>query len=394
MESKLKILIAHNLYQNRGGEDRVVENESKMLRKRGHEVTVANVSNDSIRGPLAALQAGLSATESRFGKEWMARKIRDHRPDVVHVHNFFPLLSPSVFDACLENSVPSVLTLHNYRILCANALLLRNGKPCELCIGGSAFQGALHGCYRGSRLASLPVAQMIAHHRREKTWEKKVTQLIAVSDFEKSKFVQGGIASSAIAVKPHFVPDEELTAENPTDTKERSGAIYIGRLSEEKGVRLLLEAWKDINVPLKLIGSGPLREELERMRTPHVQFVNSLSRSETLEHLRQARFLVVPSTCYETFSMVVVEAFSQGIPVLAVGHGAPADLVSDRRNGLLFKPGDADSLAERAREMSENPDLLQSLSKGARASFKGIYTEEENCRALVGIYKTAVDSRP
>ena len=240
----------------------VVANEAKILLDHGHDVRMWSLRNAEIAGVSSRIVTAFRAPYSMKTRKQVRAVVDDFAPDLVHVHNFFPLLTPSVYDACREAAVPVVQTLHNYRTICAGALLLRDGRPCEDCIGGSPYQGALHGCYRGSRPGSLAVARMIARHRRQGTWQTKVDRFIALTEFAKAKFGEAGFPKDKIAVKPNFVEDVKADASD----MPRSGALFVGRLSPEKGISTLLRAWSSLEIPLRIAGDGTAGKGLGRPR--------------------------------------------------------------------------------------------------------------------------------
>lgn len=250
----MRILLVHNEYRGPGGEDVVLANEHCLLIERGHAVHVAKVTNADISGWAAKARAAWYTSYRPQSRFWLAGNIQDFTPDVVHVHNFFPLLTPAIYDACFDAGVAVVQTLHNYRTVCANGLLLREGRPCEDCILGSPYQAVLHRCYRGSRLGSWTVARLIQVHRSRNTWRDKVTRFIALTRFARSKFVEAGLPAEKIVVKPNFVPDP-----GPPTNDSRQGALFVGRLAPEKGITTLLRAWATVDASLTVVGDGPLR---------------------------------------------------------------------------------------------------------------------------------------
>lgn len=387
----MRVLIAHNSYQQSGGEDAVVANERALLADAGCEVDLLHIHNDEINTFWHKLWTTINLAHSTRGKTLMVREIERFRPDVVHVHNLFPLLTPSIYDACRDAGVPVVQSLHNYRLACAGAMLFRDGKPCEDCIHGSPYQGALHGCYRGSRAGSLAVARMIDVHRRNDTWNTRVDRFIALTRFAKERYIAAGIEPARIAVKPNFVPDP---GRMPAGTQQpRSGALFVGRLSPEKGLRLLLHAWQGLDVPLTIIGDGPLKEVAVAGSGGSITYRGKQTALEVLAAMRRAAFLVMPSESYETFGMVSVEAFANGLPVIASRLGAMAEIVEDGKNGLLFTPGDARELADKVRSVGNRPDVLRALGEGARATYEARYTPEVNFRALMAIYDGVLKER-
>ncbi len=310
-------------------------------------------------------------------------------PDVVHVHNFFPLLTPSVYDACIEKNIPVVQTLHNYRIICPNALFLRNGKVCEDCLGRGPFPAVVHACYRGSRLATLPVALMVAVHRHRRTWERKVDRIIALSAFAKNKFLEGGLPAEKIVVKPNFAPDPDVRG----DFIRRKNALFVGRLGEEKGISVLIKAWKELDYPLRIVGDGPFTGRAREVLNPAISWLGSVSPAEVSLEMERAAFLVLPSVCYEGFPLTLVEAFSHRLPVVASCLGSLADLVKDGVTGLLFSPGDADDLVTKIRWMMENPEKSARMGENARREYEEKYTPERNYRLLMDIYREVMDEK-
>lgn len=383
----LKVLVVHNSYQQAGGEDSVFEAEVRLLKEAGHQVSVLQVSNDEIKGPWALAKAATDAVYSLDGRRLVSDTIQQHQPDVVHVHNFFPRLSPSVFDACADAGVPAVWTLHNFRVFCSNGLMFRDGRPCTLCLGGSSWPGVVHRCYRNSFVGSAAVAAMIAFHRKTNTWSRKVTRFIALTDFARELFVQSGIPPESIVVKANFIPDPGRAL---TDNSLRSGAVYVGRLSEEKGVECLVHAWRTVPVPLTIYGDGPMRQSLEQMAPANVSFVGWQSRKIVDSAIAAAGALIVPSLWYENFPMTVVEATAAGTPIIASRHGALETIIEDGVSGHLFNAGDAIDLSRVARECFANPARLRALGIGARATYEIRSAPDINLKQLVSIYRDAI----
>jgi len=388
----MKIILVHNQYQQPGGEDVVFNQERQLLESAGHKVVIYHRSNfevDSYTGVkrLALIPRTIWASDVR--KEF-AELLRTERPDIVHVHNTFVMISPSIYSACREAHVPVVQTLHNYRLLCPAANFFRNGKICEECVDHSLLRSIRYGCYRGSRSATAAVALMLATHRHLGTWDRDVTSYIALTEFTRKKFVEGGLPAQKIFVKPNFVsPDPGLGSGNG------DYALFAGRLSPEKRVNTVLAAWSLLGnrVPLMVIGGGPERAELEKEARNiglNITFRGQLAREQTLEAIRHARFMVVPSEWYETFGVIIVEGFACGIPVICSRLGAMQELVDDRRTGLHFTPGNADDLAEKVDWALNNPALMRSYGKEARQEYEKKYTAEKNYPILMDIYQRAI----
>lgn len=382
----MKILVAHNRYQGRGGEDVVFEAEVDLLRAAGHSVETLTVSNEAINSLAARITTTLSIADNAEGKRAAAEAIDRFRPDVVHVHNFFPLLSPAVFDLCRQKRVPAVVTLHNYRTICTGGMLLREGRICHKCLDHGHLWGVAHRCYRGSLPGSIASAYMIAQHQRRGTWTRPGLRLIALTQFAKTLFAQAGFDADRIDVKPNFMADPG----EPDPATPRTGLLYVGRLSREKGVGVLLEAVAGTGVPLRVVGEGPERVALEARAPGHVTFLGGLSRGEVLWEMTNAQALVVPSLWYEGFPMVVVEAYARGTPVIASEIGALAEVVTAGKTGALVPPGDAAALRQRIGEVLGAADLTAAWGRAARAAYLELYAPDENRRLLEAIYTRAV----
>ncbi len=381
----LRILSVHNHYQIRGGEEEVRDAEQSLLEQMGHTVDIYEDSNDRLDS-LGAIQTAINTVWSTQAYQAIKRQLKLYSYDIVHVHNTLPLISPSIYYAVKDSGVPIVQTLHNYRLLCPNALLFRNGQICEDCLGQAfPWPGIRHACYRENRMASGVVATMLTAHQLLKTWSKQVDLYIALTEFARKKFIEGGIPPEKIVVKPHFVdPDPGAGA--------GSGgyALYVGRLSVEKGIDVLLNAWKNLDgtIPLKIVGDGPLREQvIEATQTlSQVEWLGRKPMSEVYDLVGEAIMLVVPSKWYETFGRVIIEAFAKGTPVIAADIGAIAELVEPNRLGLHFRSGNAEDLAQQAKHLISHSAELNKLRLNARAEFEAKYTARENYQQFLNIY--------
>ncbi|UGY13120.1 glycosyltransferase [Bradyrhizobium septentrionale] len=382
----MKILVAHNRYQGRGGEDVVFEAEVDLLRNAGHSVETLTVSNEAINSLVARIATTLSIADNAEGKRRVAEAIDRFRPDIVHVHNFFPLLSPAVFDLCRQKRVPAVVTLHNYRTICTGGMLLRDGRICHKCLDGGHLWGVVHRCYRGSLPGSLASAYMIAQHQRRGTWTRPGLRLIALTQFARNLFTQAGFDTGRIDVKPNFMADPGA----PDPAAPRAGLLYVGRLSREKGVAVLLEAVAGTAVPLRIAGEGPEAAALKARASGNVTFLGAISREEVFAEMAKARALVVPSLWYEGFPMVVVEAFARGTPLIASEIGGLAEVVSDGGTGALVPPGDAAALRQQIADVVGAPDLAAAWGRAARAAYLELYAPDENRRLLEAIYARTV----
>lgn len=378
----MKILIAHNAYQYRGGEDSVVESEIVLLRSRGHEVATFFRSNDDIAGIPPVSVATQTLWSSRTTHE-LAELIRAFRPDVIHVHNTLPMISPSVYWAAARAGVPVVQTLHNFRLMCLNALFLREGKVCEDCMGHLPWRGVARACYRGSHAASAVVAGMLAFHRALGTYSSRASRYIALNDFCRNKFVEGGLPADRIVVKPNFVD-----APAPQDLPRR-GLLYVGRLSVEKGVESLAKAAVLLpDARLRVVGDGPLAALLDDVQG--IVGLGRLSGEAVLDEMNNTVAVVVPSIWYETFGMVVVEAFARGTPVIASRIGALAELVSEGETGLLFEPGNAQDLADKMAWALAHPKQMAEMGGKARDKYEAEFTPEKNYVQLMAIYEDVI----
>jgi glycosyltransferase involved in cell wall biosynthesis len=385
----VRIAVFHNRYALRGGEDGVVDFEVELLRKAGHEVHLLLADSGDLRAPVERLRAGLDAGFSRRAARRVAALLDAHPVDVGHVHNFFPLLSPAVHETLHARGVAVVQTLHNYRLVCAAGTFLRDGRPCEDCAARGPWNAVRHGCYRGSRLQTAAWARATAHGRRSGVWQRCVDRFVAPSAFLARKLAAAGLPAERVRVKGNAVPDPG--APRPPGR----GGVFVGRLSPEKGVRLLLEAWRGLgDVPLAIVGEGPEEAALRRLAAdlPGVRFSGRLSAEGVQEELARAAFGVVPSLWYENFPRVVAEAFAAGRPVVGARETALAELVEPERTGLLFDRGDATSLARACRRLSGDAALCARLGREARRHYEDHWTPAHTLEQLERIYAEAARS--
>jgi glycosyltransferase involved in cell wall biosynthesis len=385
----VKVLVVHNYYQQPGGEDATCEQECRLLERAGHQVVFFRRSNKEIEGLAGWQRLRLSADtiwNGRSRREFLALLGRE-RPDVVHVHNTFVVISPSIFSACKEAGIPVVQTVQNYRLFCPAATFFRDGRICEECLDQGLWRGVRHACYHHSHAATAVVALMIAINRRRGTWPGMVDRVIAVTNFSRRKMVEAGLPDEQVLVKPNFVYPDPGEGSGP-----RGYALFVGRLSPEKRVNVLLTAWSKLPEPIPLViaGGGPEREALEaqagRDGLTHVRFLGQVPRAETLAALQAARFLVFPSEWYEGFPVTICEAFACGTPVICSRLGAMEEVVEDRATGLHFTPGDAAELAEKATWAWNHPLEIRAMGRAARREFEAKYTAESNYPLLMDIY--------
>lgn len=386
MNSPLKVLMVHNYYRQPGGEDTEFAAEKDLLRQKGHKVAEFVRRNAEIH-QIGRLRAAVSAVWSWDSRHALRRMLREARPDVVHFHNTFLLISPGAYYTCREEGIPVVQTLPNYRLLCPGAQFLRGSRVCEDCAGKVVpWPGVIHGCWRGSKVQTSVVAMMLAFHRLLGTWQKQVDVYIALTEFGRQKFIDGGLPAEKIVIKPNFIyPDP-----GPGDGSGDYG-LFVGRISREKGIRTLLCAWQRTKgIPLKVVGDGPLMAEVRGANNiENLEILGWRSHDEVLALMKEARFLVFPSEWYEGFPLTIAEAFACGIPVIASRLGAMAEIVEDRRTGLLFEPGNPEDLAAKVEWAWLHPKEMAAMGQEARREYEQKYTAERNYEMLMAIYERA-----
>lgn len=392
----MRILLAHNRYLHRGGEDAVFESEVALLREHGHDVAVWEESNVALRSQ-ASITVARNTVWSVGSQKKLGELIRHYRPEVVHFHNTFLRISPAAYYTCQRAGLPVVQTLHNYRLLCPAATLLREGKVCEDCLGRWGLLPSIrYGCWHDSSAQTAVVATMLTAHRWLKTWHKQVDRLIALTEFQRKKFIEAGFPAAKIAVKPNFVhPDPGLGGPG-LEGRVRAYALYVGRLSPEKGLVVLLQAWKMMPaLPLKIVGDGPLAEQLQALiaeyQLVNVEMLGWQSAEAILELMQSARILVMPSAWYEGFPRVIPEAYASGVPILASRLGSLAELIEDGVTGLHFEVGNAQDLAAKIAWVAEHGAEVEQMGLAARRMYERCYSAESNYAALMAIYQDVID---
>jgi glycosyltransferase involved in cell wall biosynthesis len=386
----VKILTVHNHYQYGGGEDEVFRRERELLSEAGHDIIEYTRHNDEIA------QYDLLQTLSLAGRSiWaldshreVSKLLERESPDIAHFHNTFPLISPSVYYACAAAGVPVVQTLHNSRMICPAGTLYRDGRPCNDCSQRQfAWPAIQHACYQESRVRSALVASMLTIHRWLETWKLKVDKYVVFTDFYRRFFIESGIAPEKIALKPHFVECDPGVRQGAGDY-----ALFLGRLSPEKGIQTLLSAWKTLQgIPLKIRGEGPMADAVENAAdnsAGSITLVPRPPRKDIFDLIKGARFLVWPSEGYnETFGLVAIEAFACGVPVISSNVGAMGEIVRDGATGLHFRATDSVDLAEKVTWAWQHKDEMEAMGKTARAEFEARYTRERNYKSLMNIYE-------
>ncbi|MPZ64384.1 MAG: glycosyltransferase [Pseudonocardiaceae bacterium] len=391
----MKVLVVYNRYRSEqpSGEDRVVDQERTLLAEAGHHVSTFERRSDDI-----AAMSVLEKAAVPFRVPWnaavraeLAARLRVERPDVVHIHNTFPLLSPSVVTSCAVVGVPAVATLHNYMMVCPPGTLYRDGHVCTDCTRRLPLPALRHGCYRGSRLATVPIAvNMVANRRR---WWSGVERFFCISDAQRKILIQAGMPAERLAVKHNFVADPGARRDGPGEH-----VLYLGRLTTEKGIRLLMSAWDaiaargGIGVPLVLAGTGPLQEEVSRWARDRddVRYLGLQSKTECANLVAGAAAVVAPSTWLETFGLVIVEAMAAGVPAVAASHGAFVELVEDGATGLLHRPDDPGSLADCLRRVVATPEENRTMGAAARRRYEQGFTPSVGLERLVAGYEAAI----
>jgi len=390
----MKIVLVHNTYLHQGGEDVVFWQERRMLREAGHEVFEYQRFNSEMEQYSAVRKLTVIARTvwANDSYEAFTSLLREKRPDIVHVHNTFPLISPSILWACKREGVPVVHTLHNYRLLCPGANFIRDGKACEDCMHGSIWQSVPHGCYRDSSAQTATVALMLSVHRAKKTWTEAVSHYIVLTDFARSRFMNAGFPAEMFSVKPNCVdPDPGKRV------GEGSYALYVGRVSEEKGAPTLLRAWRQLpkHCTLRIVGDGPSSEALEAQvkseGLSNITFIGRVPRERVIEEMKGARYVIFPSQLYENLPLTIIESFACGVPVLASRLGAMQEIVTQNRTGLFFEPRNADDLARTARWAWDNADSMRQFGENARREYEARYTAAANYRHLMEIYRKVID---
>lgn len=387
----MRILSIHNGYKIRGGEDESCAAEQTLLRENGHQVDTYEEHNDRI-DELSTSRVALKTVWSDESYQAVKHTLQRASYQVIHGQNTFPLISPSVYFAAKDAGVPVVQTLRNYRLLCPNALFFREGKICEDCLGKPIpYPGIVHKCYRNSLPASAGVASMLIVHRLAQTWNRQVDLYIALTQFARQKFIEGGLPPEKIVVKPNFVAFDPGVGEG-----NGNYALFVGRLSVEKGLDILLKAWEQIDqkLPLKIVGDGPWADRVieASKQYSNIEWLGRLPMSEVYDLMGQAKFLVFPSKWYETFGRVAVEAFAKGTPVVAADVGAIAEIVESGRTGLRYDPNSPEDLIKQVEWLLSHPVELAQMRLAARYEFESKYTAERNYQQLISIYDRLVST--
>lgn len=389
----MRVLIVHNRYQQKGGEDAVALSEQNLLAAHGVEVAILGVDNDAIVGLSAKMAAAVSVFYSSRGVKLLTDSIESFRPDLVHVHNWFPTLSPAIFWTCRRRRLPVVQTLHNYRLLCAGGSLFRDGHVCEDCMGTALrLPGIQHGCYRGSHVGTAAATAGMLAHWRIGTWRTAVSRFIALSEFSRSKLVEGGLPPEKVVIKPNFL-DEDPGFRPGGDAGQPAYLAFVGRLTEDKGVGRLLHCWaNNPDLPLlRILGAGPLENQVRQAAASlhNLEWLGMKPPREVLDWMGGASALLCPSLWYEGMPRVVIESLAVGTPVLASRLGTYPEMIVDGKFGALFDTTHPEALTECVRRMTAGPTLAK-MRSAAREEFLTRYTAEPNFKLLQSIYRDAM----
>ncbi|CCG98817.1 glycosyl transferase group 1 [Fibrella aestuarina BUZ 2] len=390
----MRILFIHNYYRLRGGEDTIFEQEFAKLRELGHDVDAVIFNNDQFGKSVGGkLIAAFQTLNNRASAERVKEAIARFKPDVIHIHNLFYTASPAVINAAKACNVPVVMTLHNYRLVCASGLLMRPGEiPCERCLTKTVpLDGIRFGCFRDSQAQSAQLTAITSLHKLAHTWQR-VDRFITLTDFARQKMLQSSLQlrPEQVVVKPNFVPDLGYTAPD----QRGDFFLFVGRLSQEKGIDVLLEAAKQVALPIEIIGEGPLQAAVEAAaQQGHVYYRGSLPREQVIERMRQCRAIIVPSIWYEGLPTVILEAFATGTPVICSDQGNLNQIVEDGKTGLLFQTGDPQSLSKLLTDVYQTPNTSINWGRKGRLCFEKKYTSLVVMDQLVSLYKLIIEDK-
>jgi glycosyltransferase involved in cell wall biosynthesis len=382
----MRVLIAHNYYQQPGGEDNVYAAEAALLEQRGHTVIRYSTHNDRVSG-MSQSQLAMKTIWNRESYSEFRDIIRRESPDVCHFHNWFPLISPAAFHAAKAEGKPVVMTLHNFRLLCPGFTLLRENQICEDCVSKRLkWPAIVHKCYRQNRGASAVTALSLFSHSLLGTWHRTVDRYIALTEAGRRKFLEGGLPAAKVAVKANFLMTDPGYSE-----KRGDHVLFAGRLSEEKGIRTLLDAWRLLQAPIRLriAGDGPMADVVRQAAEAdsRIEWLGRLTAQQVSEEMRRAHVLVMPSVWYEGLPLTLIEAFATGLPVLASKLGSLAELVHHGETGYHFAPGDPTDLANSLLRCQNDSERLREMGRNARRVFEERYTAESNYQQLMKIYE-------
>ena len=386
----MKILQVHNYYQYVGGEDTVLKNEHELLISKNHTV-LQYLKNNSEIDDYSLIQKGKLFFDTSYSQKSyreIFELLKAEKPDVVHVHNTLPLVTPAVYYACNDAEIPVVLTLHNYRLLCSNAYFFRAGKVCEECLGKSLYHSVQYGCYRNSKFQTFALARSIEKNKKWGTWQNIIDKYIALSEFSQNKFMEGGLPKEKLIVKPNFI-----SIDPGFDYNTQNHFLFAGRLDVTKGIEVILELDNKVNQSTQILiaGEGPLKDKV--ISIFHKNYLGQLNHAELIKQIKGGIALIFPSQLYENMPLVIIESFSCGKPVIGSNLGAMAELIEDSKTGLLFEPGNAEDLAAKINWANEHREEMKQMGINARKEYEEKYIAEKNYKMLMSIYQQAIENR-
>ncbi len=382
----MRVLQIHSKYKKRGGEETVVEEERAVLENHGHTVIQYirdNAETDNY-GALGLVKLSLTQRRNKNAVNQVAALLAKEKPDICHVHNVYPLITPAVYEVCQQQGIPVVQTLHNYKMLCTNSLFFRKGDVCELCLNKSLVHSVRYSCYKNSLLATAVQADAIQHHRRKGTWQHMVDAYVCLTEFQKDKMIEGGMPPDKLRIKPNFVHKANLSY-----TYE-DFFLFVGRLDEPKGLTDLLELINTcVDSRFVLIGDSENPEIFSGFQ--HVNYLGPQSRDIVLDHMSRCKAVIFPSRYYEGMPMVILEAFSLQKGVIARNVGAMSSMIKHGVNGLSY--ADANGLIKAVRELEEHDELIGKIGVGAFHDFENIYSVEQGYQNLISLYNSVLDEK-
>ena len=379
---RMKILQVHNYYKIPGGEDQVVANEKRLLEENGHEVYTYYRQNSTIDqySKWQKIKLIKDTTWSSSSYADFDKLLGTIKPDICHVHNFMPLITPAVYSACQAHKIPVAQTLHNYRLICTNGLFMRDGNICEDCLSKSPYGAVKKKCYRDSYLQTYAVARMLDKHTKRKTWQDNIDAYFCLTEFAKSKFISHGLPEQKLHVKPNFVELNE--SRNKIITEDY--LVYVGRLESNKGIEIFSQIAQDLAIPLKVVGNGPLIESIRNL--PNIEVLGALPHQSTLDLISGAKALIFPSLSYEGMPMTILEAFSLKTPVVSSNIGAMKTIINHQQNGLLFDSNSAEDLLDKIKLILGDNGLDKNLTQAAFEDYKNNYSKTANYKLLIDTY--------
>lgn len=382
----MRIIQIHNKYIYEGGEDAVVKNENILLKKNNHEVFQLIKNNKhEITNKFEMIKTGINLNYSKKSNQIVLNYLRNIKPDIVHIHNTFPLWTFSIIDACNEINIPIVMTLHNYRLICAKGTFYRKNKICEICSKSSSFNAVKYKCYQQSIIKSFAVSLMIRKYNKGLSLINKINKFIVLTEFSKKKFLDNKFPSNKIAVKPNFIINkyDKFIATN------KKGFIFASRLTEEKGIIDLIKVHKKIDFELTVCGDGPLKKYLTNQHS--INYLGHLDKDKLYDIIGKSKFLIFPSKWYEGFPIILLEAFALETVVIAPNLGSMSSIVDNKFNGLLYDPNNIEDLINKIKWALSNEEKCNQIKNNAKKEFNEKYTEEVNYNILKKIYEDAIE---